>query len=128
MGKKKVLIADDDKTVLQAGKLWLEGKGYRAIIVDDGMKAIEEVRKENPEFALLDVVMPGKDGFEVCREIKQNSDTSSTIVIIISGNVPEIEKGFDYGADDCIIKPLDWDKLSERMEVIAKEKWDNTRK
>lgn len=126
MSPKKVLIADDEKTVQMAGKMFFEQNGYETITVDNGEAALDEISKAKPDFVFLDVVMPGKDGFEVCREIKSNEDNKNMVVIIFSGNVPEIEKGFDYGADDCILKPLNWDDLVVKMEALAKEKWENT--
>lgn len=126
MTEKKVLIADDERTVLEAGKVFFEGKGYKVITVNDGEKAVAAVKEESPDFILLDVIMPGKDGFEACREIKDDLESKTTVVIIFSGTVPEVEKGFDYGADDCILKPLDWEKLMERMEYLAKDKCEKT--
>ncbi len=125
MTEKKVLIADDERSILLAGKMFFERNGYNTIIVDDGEKAVAAVKKEKPEFALIDAIMPVKNGFEACKEIKENSETKDTVVIVFSGNVPEIEIGFDYGADDCIIKPLDWDKLIERMEKLVKGDEEN---
>jgi len=119
MEKKKVLIADDDRTILLAGKTFLEGKGFQVITADNGQDALTQVKEELPDIILLDVVMPGKDGFEVCQEIKENDRMKNTKVVIFSGNVKEVEKGFDYGADDCIAKPLDWNRLAERIDVLT---------
>lgn len=121
MTVEKILIADDEVSILQAGKLFFEGKGYQVFTAKNGLEAIDIVKNEKPDCVLLDVVMPEKDGFEVCKELKENDETSKIIVIIFSGNIPEIEKGFDYGANDCIVKPLDWVNLVERIEEIDKE-------
>ena len=118
----KILIADDDSSIRSAAKIFFEGRGYQIITADNGKDAVSLVQKERPDFALVDIVMPEKNGFEVCGEIKDNEDTKDTVVIIFSGNVPEIERGFDYGADDCVIKPLDWESLSVRIENLAKDK------
>lgn len=126
MTGKKILIADDEKTILEAGRVFFEGRGYQVLMAENGAKAVMLVKEEKPDFALLDIVMPEKDGFEACREIKEDTETMDTVVIIFSGSVPEVEKGFDYGADDCILKPLDWGKLVERMEELAENKCEKT--
>ncbi|MGM0441916.1 MAG: response regulator [Elusimicrobiota bacterium] len=114
--KKKILVADDDKTLRISAKTFLTGKGYDVTVAEDGVEAMEKVKEVTPEVVITDVMMPRKNGFEVCEDIKSEEKTEDTIVFIVSGNVPEIEKGFDYGADDCIVKPLDWDELSEKIE------------
>ena len=116
---KKIVVADDDKAVLMAARLYLEGKGYEVVTVEDGEKAIAAVESEKPGVVVLDVKMPEKNGFEVCKEIKENEKTKDTIVIIFSGMIEEIEKGFDYGADDCLTKPLNWNILIERIERLS---------
>jgi DNA-binding response OmpR family regulator len=118
----KVLVADDDQTVLMTARMFLEGKGYEVITVDNGEDVIEKLNQQKPEVILLDVKMPGKDGFQVCREIKETEKTKDTIVIIFSGVIKEIEKGFDYGADDCFTKPLEWDSFVQRIEELKNKK------
>lgn len=115
---KKILIADDDKTILTTAKIFLEGKGNVVITADNGIDAVLMTKTEKPDVAILDVRMPGKDGFEVCKEIKENKETKNTIVVIFSGIIKEIEKGFDYGADDCLTKPVDWNKFVKRIEEL----------
>ena len=122
MSDKTVLIADDEKTVRLAGRIFFEGKGFKAFVAENGTEALDVVREHKPDFALLDVIMPEKDGFEVCQEIKDDKELNKTIVIIFSGNISEIERGFDYGADDCVTKPLDWNNLVGRMEELLREK------
>jgi len=119
---KKVVIADDAKSVLFTAESLLVSRGYEVIAVDDGAKAMIAIKKELPEFAILDIEMPEKTGFVVCKEIKESDETKKIIVIIVSGNVDEIEKSFEYGADDCFIKPIYWDEVIERMENLSKER------
>ena len=126
MNRNKVLIADDEKTILLAGKMLLEGEGFKVLTAENGQAAIDIAKKERPDFMLLDIMMPEKDGFEVCKEITGQNETD-TVIIVFSGDFQEIEKGFDYGADDCMMKPLNWGKLVERMEELASEKWENSR-
>jgi len=113
---KKILVADDDKPIRQASELFLGSRGYDVITVDNGRDAVTAAVREHPDIAILDVMMPEKSGFEVCQELKENPDTKDMYILIFSGTVDEVEKGFDYGADDCVAKPVDWNKLVERIE------------
>ncbi len=115
---KKVLVVDDDKSILMIAETFLKGKGFSVVTANSGEKALKMADSEKPDIILLDVVMPGISGFEVCEKLKKNRKTRKIKIVIISGNIPEIEKGFDYGADDCIVKPLDWNKLTERLEDL----------
>ena len=112
---RKILVVDDDKDFLNVAKMFLEGKGNTVSTAENGTEAVITAKKENPDIILLDVIMPGKNGFEVCRELKKNKSTKNIKIVIVSGNIPEIEKGFDYGADDCVVKPLDWNKLDDKI-------------
>ncbi len=114
----KVLVVDDDKSMLMIAQTFLKGKGFEVLTAENGEKGIELALTEKPDVILLDVVMPGKNGFEVCRELKDNKETENIKIIIISGNIPDIEMGFDYGADDCIAKPPEWNSLAERISEI----------
>ncbi len=120
--KKKVLVADDDKTLRLSAQIFLAGKGYDVTVAEDGVEALEKLEECVPDVVITDVMMPRKNGFEVCEAIKSNPKTEDTVVFIVSGNVTEIEKGFDYGADDCIVKPLDWDELTKKIEEHISEK------
>ncbi len=115
---KKVMVVDNDPVFLEAADGFLTGKGYEVLKAENGKDALGLAVKELPDIIILDVVMPGMSGFEVCREIKKKKKTKDIPVIIVSGKINEIERGFDFGADDCVLKPLDWGKLSEKMEAI----------
>ncbi|MGM0567617.1 MAG: response regulator [Elusimicrobiota bacterium] len=115
---KKVLIVDDDRIFLEVAEGFLKYMGYDVLTATGGEKALELALSKSPDVMLVDVVMPGKSGFEVCREIKNKKETKKIGVIMVSGNIDEIEKGFDYGADNCIIKPVDWNKLAERIKEL----------
>lgn len=118
--EKKVLVADDDKIIRYTAETFLTARGYKVITVEDGESAILTAKKERPDFAILDIEMPGKNGFEVCKEIKECPEIKNTVVIIISGNTIDIERGFDYGADDCLVKPISWNELTRRMKSLSK--------
>lgn len=119
---KKILIVDDEKSIRIAARTYFKGRNYEVLEASSGKKALKIIEKEKPDIVLLDVVIPKIDGFEICRKIKSDKKTKNTVVIIFSGKISEIEKGFDYGADDCLLKPLDWNNLAERVEMLKGQK------
>ncbi len=115
---KRVLVVDDDRVFRSVAEEFLKGMGYSVKTAKDGEEAVELAFAEPPDIMILDIVMPGMNGLQVCKKIKKEEKTKDTAVIIVSGDINEIEKGFDYGADDCISKPLDWDELAQRIKEI----------
>ncbi len=117
---KKILIADDRSEVVELVKVTLEGEGYLTIDASDGREALEKIRKEKPDLILLDIVMPKMDGFEVLSELKNDSQTEDTPVIMLTaqGQKLDQEKGKELGATGYIIKPFSPSALLERIEEI----------
>ncbi len=117
---KKILIADDRPEVVELVKVTLEGEGYLTIDASDGREALEKIRKEKPDLILLDIVMPKMDGFEVLSELKNDSQTEDTPVIMLTaqGQKLDQEKGKELGATGYIIKPFSPSALLERIEEI----------
>lgn len=108
-----ILIIDDDPEIVEFTQKRLERKGYRVIGALDGNAGIAAARKEKPDLILLDIMMPGKDGYEVLRELKDDPKTRATPVIMLtaqsgSGSVMECQ---ECGAADYFIKPFDWEEL-----------------
>jgi two-component system, cell cycle response regulator len=116
----KVLIAEDDSlSRLMLGKA-LERAGYEVIAVEDGDRALKEFKKEDPpRLALLDWIMPGKDGVAVCREVRERKERAYTYLILLSSkeSKAEIVEGLESGADDCLTKPFDMDELKARLRA-----------
>lgn len=111
----KILVVDDEEPIAEILKFNLENEGYQVIIAHDGNKAIELAEKEDPDLILLDLMLPGKDGNEVCREIRK---TKSMPIIMLTAKDSEIDKvlGLELGADDYVTKPF------SNREVIARVK------
>lgn len=103
---KKILIIEDDKFLRKLVLRKLASEGYDVLEAVDGEHGIKEVHAKNPDLILLDLILPGIDGFEVLARIKQDKDTNSIPVIILSnlGQKEDIEKGFNLGAVDYLIK------------------------
>ncbi len=113
---KSILLVDDTETVLLFEKTMLRGLGFELRIARNGEKALEEVQKGAPDLILLDIVMPGLDGIETCRRLKDNPETSHIPVVMVTtkGEPEMVERAFEVGCDDYITKPLD------KMELLAK--------
>lgn len=103
---KKILIIEDDKFLRELISQKISKQGYIVVEAIDGEDGIEEFKKEKPDLVLLDLILPGIDGFEVLSQIKSNAELSNTPVIILSnlGQKEDIEKGINLGADDYLIK------------------------
>jgi len=117
---KKILIADDRFEVVELVKVTLEGEGYQTIDAFDGREALEKIGKEKPDLILLDIIMPKMDGFEVLRNLKDDSNTKDIPVIMLTakGQKVDKEKGGKLGAQDYIIKPFSPSHLLRKIEEI----------
>ena len=107
---KKILIVEDSPTTLALLKEAFEDAGYAVVPAEDGEECLEKIKREKPGLVVLDTLLPGIDGFEVCRRIKGDSDTSGTKVIIITGSVGAVDavKAREAGADDYCAKTSDF--------------------
>ncbi|WP_053217747.1 response regulator YycF [Virgibacillus senegalensis] len=112
---QKILVVDDEKPIADILKFNLEKEGYQVVCAYDGDEAIELTNKENPDLLLLDIMLPNKDGNEVCREVRK---THTMPIIMITAKDAEIDKvlGLELGADDYVTKPF------SNREVIARVK------
>src|SRR5699024_10662619 len=111
----KVMVVDDDKTIAENIKFNLENEGYEVVCAYDGNEAVEIEESEDPDLILLDLMLPEKDGNEVCREIRK---TKNMPIIMLTAKDSEIDKvlGLELGADDYVTKPF------SNREVIARVK------
>ena len=118
----RVLVVDDieaNRRVLQAK---LEAKYFDVILAKDGFEALEKVQKENPEIILLDIMMPGMDGFEVCRRLKTDPKVSHIPVVMVTAlnDQEDRVRGLECGAEDFITKPVDDFALMSRIEALMR--------
>jgi DNA-binding response OmpR family regulator len=118
--KEKVLLVDDDPGIRETSKFILEGWGVKPIIVKNGKEALDKVRSESLDLIILDVNLPGMDGFELCKILKEDVRSKNIPVILLTGfgKTKEVDKGFSCGADDYFIKPVDWDRLRAKVSNL----------
>ncbi|MBM7572544.1 response regulator YycF [Aquibacillus albus] len=112
---QKILVVDDEKPIADILKFNLEKEGYQVICAYDGDEAIQQTEKENPDLLLLDIMLPKRDGNEVCRELRKHYNMP---IIMLTAKDSEIDKvlGLELGADDYVTKPF------SNREVIARVK------
>lgn len=119
---KKIVIADDDEAVVAEITEFLEGIGYEVFAATDGEKAYKLTFEMQPDLVILDIVMPGMDGFQVCKKIRDNPSTSAVSIILLTAAAIGAEKirGLELGADDYVEKPLDWDLFKARVTSVLR--------
>ncbi|MBQ0000980.1 MAG: response regulator transcription factor [Clostridiales bacterium] len=117
--KQKILIVDDDNAIAELISLYLMKECYEVKIVNDGIQALREFRLFQPDLILLDLMLPGMDGYQVCREIRHSSDVP---IIMLSAKVETFDKvlGLELGADDYISKPFDSKELVARVRAVLR--------
>lgn len=120
--KELILVVDDDPDLVEAVSMKLSALNYRVESAYDGEEAMEKIKNEKPTLVILDVMMPRKNGWEVCEEIKKSEDLSDIIVILLTAVADSVKTssythhdGKTTLADDYIPKPIDLDKL---MEIV----------
>lgn len=123
---KKVLIVDDEANIREIIKMNLELSGYECYEAEDGEKAIEMLKTLTPDIALLDIMMPNKDGFEVSDEFVKRD--IPIIFLTAKANVNDKVKGLKLGADDYIVKPFEGMELLARIEAVLRRKGKNEEK
>lgn len=116
MEQRKILVADDSRNIVTLLKYNFEKNGYGVIEAYDGEQTLNKALSEKPDMIILDINMPLKDGFEVCRVLRNTPQTLNVPIIILSGRNKEFDKltGFSLGADDYVMKPFKIEELIER--------------
>ena len=119
VSKQKILIVDDDSNIAELISIYLTKECFDTLIVNDGESALEEYQKYSPNLILLDLMLPGIDGYEVCREIRAKSQIP---IIMLSAKSEIFDKvlGLELGADDYIIKPFDSKELVARVKAVLR--------
>lgn len=120
----KILVVDDENSIQKLISYNLLREGYEVLVAGDGVKAIEMARDYKPDLIVLDIMLPGKDGFEVCKQLKYEADTKHISIIMLSAKDGEIDKvvGLEIGADDYMTKPFSPRELLARIKVNLRNK------
>ena len=118
----RVLVVEDERDVAELLRYNLAREGYDVVVAATGAAAIEQARAARPDVVLLDLMVPHLNGWEVCRRLRQDAETSAIPVIMVTGRVEEGDKvlGFEVGADDYVTKPFSPRELLARIRAVAR--------
>ena len=117
--RQKILIVDDDNNIAELISLYLTKECFETKIVNDGEEALRVIKTFSPNLILLDLMLPGIDGYQVCREVRQTSNTP-IIMLSAKGEIFDKVLGLELGADDYMIKPFDSKELVARVKAVLR--------
>lgn len=122
MAKEKILIVDDEEHIVELIKFNLLNAGYEVLTANNGIDAVKIAKGEKPSLLLLDLMLPGIDGFDVCKEIKRDAEMKKTSIIMLTAKGEELDKilGLELGADDYITKPFSVRELLARVKAVLR--------
>lgn len=122
MANEKILVVDDEEHIAELISYNLASNGYKVIIANNGNDAVKLAVEEKPNLILLDLMIPGKDGYDVCKEIRSNNKIRNTPIIMLTAKSEELDKilGLELGADDYITKPFSVRELLARVKAVLR--------
>jgi phosphate regulon transcriptional regulator PhoB len=122
MIKETILIVEDEKDIVKMLDYNLKKEGYKVIVADDGEGALDAANTKHPDLILLDLMLPGLDGLEVCKELKNDRKTKSIPIIMLTAKAQESDKvvGLELGADDYVTKPFSPRELVARIKAVLR--------
>lgn len=119
MDNTKILVVDDDKNINELLRLYLEKEGFSVSQAYDGNEAVKLFEEFQPDLVLLDIMLPGMDGWQVCREIRKKSD-KPVIMVTAKGETFDKVLGLELGADDYVVKPFDSKEVVARIKAVLR--------
>jgi DNA-binding response OmpR family regulator len=121
--KKRILLVEDDPSAIRLVSFTLEQEGYEVLTASNGLEGLRKAREEKPDLLVLDVMLPGLDGFEVCQRLRADAETASLPVLMLSAKAQEIDRttGMKVGADDYLPKPADPAEIIARVASLLEK-------
>lgn len=118
--RPKVLIAEDEETIVESLSFLMEKEGYDVSVATDGQMAISMIMRDLPDMVLLDVMMPGCDGFDVVRAVRDNPQTRPVPIMMLTAKTREVDrrKGLELGVDDFVTKPFSTRDVVSRVKAM----------
>ena len=116
---RRIFVVEDDRNIADMLANYLQAQGYAPLVLDDGLLVLPELKRQEPSLILLDLMLPGLDGIEVCREVRR---VSAVPIIMVTARVDEIDRllGLDVGADDYVCKPFSPREVVARIKALLR--------
>lgn len=123
---RKILVVEDDPSALRLVEYTLEQEDYQVITASDGLEGVRKARDEHPDLIILDILLPGLDGYEVCQQLRKESETAKLPILMLSAKAREIDKdtGLKIGAGDYLSKPADPSTIVAKVRALLAGKLD----
>jgi two-component system alkaline phosphatase synthesis response regulator PhoP len=120
MSKEKILLIDDEMNILDLARMYLEREGFLVNWATDGLEALDMIKQSHPDLVVLDLMLPGMDGLEICRKLRSEGD--QVPIIVLTARDEDVDKilGLELGADDYMTKPFNPRELTARVKAILK--------
>jgi DNA-binding response OmpR family regulator len=117
---QRILVIDDNPSSLRLTSYTLEKKGYQVITASDGLEGLRKTQDEHPDLIILDVMLPGLDGYEVCHRLRQKPETATLPILMMSAKAHQDDKdiGLRMGADDYLTKPASPSEIVAKVETL----------
>jgi DNA-binding response OmpR family regulator len=122
--KRRLLVVDDDPQVFKIISRLLDPEKYRVETAQDGLEALEKIQEMHPELLILDLMMPGMSGLEVCQVVKGKKETRNIMILVLSAKDAQVDRRrcFEIGADDYVTKPFHIASLARKIEYMFEKK------
>lgn len=117
---RKILVVEDDSSALRLVGYALEQEGYQVITASDGLEGLKKARDEHPDLVILDIMLPGLDGYEVCQQLRKEPETAKLHILMLSAKAREVDKdtGLKIGADGYLAKPSDPSMIVDKVKAL----------
>jgi len=117
---KKVLVCDDEPYIVESVSYVVRKAGYEVVVAEDGLEALNAVKRERPDLVFLDIMMPKISGYEVCRQVKEDPATRSAYIVMLTarGQEEDERRALDMGADEFMTKPFSPRKMRAKLDEI----------
>lgn len=116
----KIMIVDDDSNIRELVLALLQNNGFEVCEAADGREALQKISIDNPDLAIIDIMMPNMDGFELCRHLRRYYENMPVLMLTAKGELASKVKGFGLGADDYLTKPFESDELIVRIQALLR--------
>lgn len=116
----KIMIVDDDSNIRELVTALLQNNGFDVCEAADGREALQKISVDNPDLAIIDIMMPNMDGFELCRHLRAYYENMPVLMLTAKGELASKVKGFGLGADDYLTKPFEGDELVVRVQALLR--------